>query len=134
MRLQRACGCVCVFVRICGCMCASGCVRACVRARAMLRSCVGSLPTRPASPPTWLPNHFLTNDHDHHPQPHPHTGPPPPSVPCPLSRYITAIQLTSQHLLRYLAVAVVVNKRRRNVVKDLIRVIQQVGVAAYLCK
>ncbi len=28
-----------------------------------------------------------------------------------LFRYLTAIQLTSQHLLRYLAVAVVVNKR-----------------------
>ncbi|KAI8102657.1 hypothetical protein M9434_005456 [Picochlorum sp. BPE23] len=40
-------------------------------------------------------------------------------------RYITAIQLTAQHLLRYLSVAVVVNKRRRNVLKDLIRVIQQ---------
>ncbi|GAB4815184.1 hypothetical protein N2152v2_002230 [Parachlorella kessleri] len=40
-------------------------------------------------------------------------------------RYLTAIQLTSQHLLRYLAVAVVINKRRRNVVKDLIKVISQ---------
>jgi len=40
-------------------------------------------------------------------------------------RYITAIQLTAQHLVRYLSVAVVVNKRRRNVLKDLIRVIQQ---------
>lgn len=40
-------------------------------------------------------------------------------------RYITAIQLTAQHLLRYLSVAVVINKRRRNVLKDLIRVIQQ---------
>lgn len=40
-------------------------------------------------------------------------------------RYITAIQLTSQHLLRYLAVAVVVNKRRRAVLKDLMRVISQ---------
>lgn len=40
-------------------------------------------------------------------------------------RYLTAIQLQVQHLLRYLTVAVVVNKRRRNVLKDLIRVIQQ---------
>ncbi|KAL4421607.1 hypothetical protein ABPG75_010898 [Micractinium tetrahymenae] len=40
-------------------------------------------------------------------------------------RYLTAIQLTSQHLLRYLAVAVVVNKRRRNVLADLKRVISQ---------
>ena len=40
-------------------------------------------------------------------------------------RYLTAIQLTSQHLLRYLAVAVVINKRRRNVLNDLKRVISQ---------
>ncbi|KAL4450235.1 hypothetical protein ABPG77_010904 [Micractinium sp. CCAP 211/92] len=40
-------------------------------------------------------------------------------------RYLTAIQLTSQHLLRYLAVAVIVNKRRRNVLADLKRVISQ---------
>lgn len=42
-----------------------------------------------------------------------------------LCRYLTAIQLTSQHLLRYLAVAVVVNKRRRNVLSDLKRVVAQ---------
>lgn len=46
-------------------------------------------------------------------------------APPPASRYLTAIQLTSQHLLRYLAVAVVVNKRRRNVLADLKRVISQ---------
>ena len=34
-----------------------------------------------------------------------------PAPPHPRPRYLTAIQLTSQHLLRYLAVAVVVNKR-----------------------
>lgn len=44
------------------------------------------------------------------------------SHPC---RYLAAIQLTSQHLLRYLAVAVVVNKRRRNVLNDLKRVVAQ---------
>ena len=37
------------------------------------------------------------------------------------------MQTTSQHLLRYLAVAVVVNKRRRNVMKDLVKVLQQVN-------
>lgn len=37
------------------------------------------------------------------------------------------MQTTSQHLLRYLAVAVVVNKRRRNVMKDLVKVLQQVS-------
>lgn len=40
-------------------------------------------------------------------------------------RYMNAIQTNAHHLLRYLAAAVVVNKRRRNVLKDLIRVIQQ---------
>lgn len=35
--------------------------------------------------------------------------------------YLAAIQINAQHLLRYLAAAVVVNKRRRNVLKDLIR-------------
>ena len=39
------------------------------------------------------------------------------------------MQTTSQHLLRYLAVAVVVNKRRRNVMKDLVKVLQQVTPA-----
>mmetsp|Transcript_624 Transcript_624/g.1823 ORF Transcript_624/g.1823 Transcript_624/m.1823 type:complete len:429 (+) Transcript_624:133-1419(+) len=40
-------------------------------------------------------------------------------------RYLNAVQTTSQHLLRYLAAAVVVNKRRRNVMKDLVKVLQQ---------
>ena len=48
-----------------------------------------------------------------------------PASCSPCSRYLTAIQLTSQHLLRYLAVAVVVNKRRRNVLNDLKRVVSQ---------
>lgn len=39
--------------------------------------------------------------------------------------YLNAIQINAQHLLRYLAAAVVINKRRRNVLKDLVRVIQQ---------
>lgn len=42
-----------------------------------------------------------------------------------LCRYLNALQTTAQHLLRYLAAAVVVNKRRRNAMKDLIRVIEQ---------
>ncbi|CAM0875893.1 unnamed protein product [Alopecurus aequalis] len=41
-------------------------------------------------------------------------------------RYLNAIQTNAPHLLRYLAVAGVVNKRRRNsMLKELIRVIQQ---------
>jgi translation initiation factor 3 subunit E len=39
-------------------------------------------------------------------------------------RYLNAIQTTAPHLLRYLATAVVINKRRTGVQKDLIRVIQ----------
>ncbi len=35
--------------------------------------------------------------------------------------YLAAIQINAQHLLRYLAAAVVVHKKRRNVQKDLIR-------------
>lgn len=40
--------------------------------------------------------------------------------------YLAAIQINAQHLLRYLAAAVVIHKRRRpHVLKDLIRTIQQ---------
>ncbi|XP_066398855.1 eukaryotic translation initiation factor 3 subunit E-like isoform X2 [Miscanthus floridulus] len=39
-------------------------------------------------------------------------------------RYLNAIQTNAHHLLRYLAIAVVVNKRRRNMLKELIKVIQ----------
>ncbi|KAM0864438.1 hypothetical protein ACQ4PT_043921 [Festuca glaucescens] len=40
-------------------------------------------------------------------------------------RYLNAVQTNAPHLLRYLAAAVVVNKRRRNMLKELIKVIQQ---------
>ena len=40
-------------------------------------------------------------------------------------RYMSAIQTQAPHLLRYLAAAVVVNKRRRTVMKDLVKVLQQ---------
>lgn len=39
--------------------------------------------------------------------------------------YLNAIQINARHLLRYLAVAVVVNKKKRVALKDLIRAIQQ---------
>ncbi len=39
--------------------------------------------------------------------------------------YLNAVQINAQHLLRYLATAVVINKRRRNVLKDVLRIIQQ---------
>jgi translation initiation factor 3 subunit E len=42
-----------------------------------------------------------------------------------LCRYLNAIQTNAHHLLRYLATAAIVNKRRRNMLKELIKVIQQ---------
>ena len=41
------------------------------------------------------------------------------------SRYLNAIQTSAPHLLRYLATAFIVNKRRRPQFKDFIKVIQQ---------
>jgi len=40
-------------------------------------------------------------------------------------RYLNAIQTTCPHILRYLTTAVITNKRRKNVLKDLVRVLQQ---------
>lgn len=40
-------------------------------------------------------------------------------------RYLNAIQTTCPHVLRYLTTAVITNKRRRNVLKELVKVIQQ---------
>ncbi|ONK61471.1 uncharacterized protein A4U43_C08F30260 [Asparagus officinalis] len=40
-------------------------------------------------------------------------------------KYLNAIQTNAHHLLRYVATAVVVNKRKRNMLKELIKVIQQ---------
>jgi translation initiation factor 3 subunit E len=40
-------------------------------------------------------------------------------------RYLTAIQMACPHVLRYLTVAVVTNKKKKNQMKDLIRVIEQ---------
>lgn len=39
--------------------------------------------------------------------------------------YLNTIQTTCPHILRYLTTAVITNKRRRNVLKDLVRVIEQ---------
>lgn len=41
------------------------------------------------------------------------------------SRYLNAIQTNAPHLIRYLATAFIVNKRRRPQFKDFIKVIQQ---------
>ena len=43
----------------------------------------------------------------------------------PACRYLNAIQTTCPHILRYLTTAVITNKRRRTVLKDLVKVIQQ---------
>jgi len=40
-------------------------------------------------------------------------------------KYLNAIQTTCPHILRYLTTAVITNKRRRNVLKDLVKVLQQ---------
>eukprot|EP00163_Fabomonas_tropica_P021056 TRINITY_DN3700_c0_g1_i1.p1 TRINITY_DN3700_c0_g1~~TRINITY_DN3700_c0_g1_i1.p1 ORF type:complete len:507 (-),score=174.92 TRINITY_DN3700_c0_g1_i1:466-1947(-) len=40
-------------------------------------------------------------------------------------KYLNAIQTNCPHILRYLTTAVITNKRRRNVLKDLVKVIQQ---------
>lgn len=48
---------------------------------------------------------------------------------CPPSRYLNAIQTMCPHILRYLTTAVITNKdvrKRRQVLKDLVKVIQQV--------
>lgn len=42
-------------------------------------------------------------------------------------RYLNTIQTTCPHILRYLTTAVITNKRRRSVLTDLVRVIQQEG-------
>ena len=42
-----------------------------------------------------------------------------------LFRYLNAIQTSAPHLLRYLATAFIVNKRKRPQLKEFIKVIQQ---------
>merc|ERR550532_3925272 len=44
-------------------------------------------------------------------------------------QYLNAIQTQCPHILRYLSVAVIANKRRRNVMKDLVKIIEQEGYA-----
>lgn len=41
--------------------------------------------------------------------------------------YLNAIQTMCPHILRYLAAAVIVNRSRRSILKDLVKVIQQVN-------
>jgi translation initiation factor 3 subunit E len=40
-------------------------------------------------------------------------------------RYLIAIQTNAHHLLRYLATTVVVNKKRKNMLTEVIKIIQQ---------
>lgn len=44
--------------------------------------------------------------------------------------YLNAIQTMCPHILRYLAAAVIVNRSRRSILKDLVKVIQQVCAAS----
>lgn len=44
-------------------------------------------------------------------------------------KYLNTIQTNCPHILRYLTVAVITNKRRRNVLRDLVKVIQQESYA-----
>lgn len=46
--------------------------------------------------------------------------------------YLNAIQTMCPHILRYLATAVIINKSRRNSLKDLVKVIQQVKKSSFL--
>ena len=53
-----------------------------------------------------------------------------------LFRYLNAIQTMCPHILRYLTTAVITNKdvrKRRQVLKDLVKVIQQVTFDKYYC-
>ena len=71
----------------------------------------------------------------HHPPTPPARPPPPPPPPPALQgrnalvdlffadRYLNALQTGAPHLLRYLCAAALVNKRRRNVLKDLVRLV-----------
>ncbi len=43
-------------------------------------------------------------------------------------QYTNAIQTMCPHILRFLTAAVITNKRRRTIMKDLVRVIQQVTI------
>ena len=43
-----------------------------------------------------------------------------------ICRYLNTIQTVCPHILRYLTTAVIINKRRKTVLKDLVKVIQQV--------
>lgn len=53
-----------------------------------------------------------------------------------LFRYLNAIQTMCPHILRYLTTAVITNKdvrKRRQVLKDLVKVIQQVKTEEFVC-
>ena len=49
-----------------------------------------------------------------------------PLTPSPLGSYLNAIQTCCPHILRYVTAAVITNKKRQSLLKDLIRVIRQV--------
>ena len=55
-----------------------------------------------------------------------------PLTPSPLGSYLNAIQTCCPHILRYVTAAVITNKRRQSLLKDLIRVIRQVQSHSYI--
>lgn len=42
--------------------------------------------------------------------------------------YANAIQTTCPHILRYITAAIITNKRRRNELRNLVKIIQQVTI------
>ena len=46
-----------------------------------------------------------------------------------LSSYLNAIQTSCPHILRYLTAAIITNKRRPTLLRDLVKVIRQVNTA-----
>lgn len=46
-------------------------------------------------------------------------------------RYLNAIQTICPHILRYLTTAVITNKQRPSVMKELVKVIQQVRILTF---
>ena len=50
--------------------------------------------------------------------------------PFDLSRfsYMNCVQTTCPHILRYITAAAIISKRRKNIMKELVKIIQQVGL------
>jgi hypothetical protein len=51
------------------------------------------------------------------------------SVDLCLCSYLNTVQTTCPHILRYITAAAIISKRRKSVMKDLVKIIQQVRVS-----